>query len=167
MSIFRHSRMAYAALSSRPLDPGRLVAVIPPSFRYATGVARFRRSRPAENVPVGDPGGPLVPVRHPVSPGPDDAVERLAGGHQLRTCVGRDDLLDQGVDHRIGDRRDVVRALEAGGFRREECPQLVAGRGGESETFDRDVEIALVDPRLVLDRIKPTDRGGYPESDGT
>ena len=95
ISIFRQTRFAAVSalkrsLSSGSLDLGRLVAVIPPSFRYATGVARFRRSRPAENVPVGDPGRRFVPVRHPVSPGPQHAVERLAGGHELgRGCRPR------------------------------------------------------------------------------
>ena len=55
----------------------RLVAIVPPGFRNAAEVAWFG-GRAAEQIPIGDPVRPFVPVRNPISPGANDAVENLA-----------------------------------------------------------------------------------------
>ena len=75
--------MRLHAVSLACFDLGRLVAIVPPGFRHAAGIARLGR-RPAEHVPIGDPVRRLVPVRDPVAAGADHPVERAAGGGQLR-----------------------------------------------------------------------------------
>src|SRR5712692_6831770 len=67
-----------------------LLTIIPPGVRDGPRVARLCL-RPAEYIPVCEPMGGLVPVRHPISPAPNDPIERLAGCHQVRPAVGCDD----------------------------------------------------------------------------
>src|SRR5271166_4922259 len=97
-------------------DLCRLFPIIPPGFRNAAPKARLDR-RPSENIPKREPMRGLVPVRNPIAPAPDDAVERLAGGDQIRTSIGCDDPLDNGVDNGISDTGQILRSLQIGGLR--------------------------------------------------
>ena len=67
-------------------------------------------------------------MRDPVASGADHAVERAAGDGQFGSRLGRNDLLDQRIDRRIGDSAEVLRALDGGGLRGELGTQRVSGR---------------------------------------
>src|SRR6476469_3523248 len=77
-----------------------LVFVVPPRQRDAAEVFRLPL-RAAEHVPVRDAVGVEIPVRHPIAPGPDHAIERVAGGREFLAGPGCDDDVDQCVDHGI------------------------------------------------------------------
>ena len=79
-----------------------LLAIIPPGFGDTATIARLRR-RLAESVPIGEPMRALVPVRDPIAAVADNAIEHFAGGHQRRTTIGSDDLLNQQINKRVGD----------------------------------------------------------------
>src|ERR1700719_3750252 len=129
-----------------------LAGVIPPGIGNAAEVARLRR-RAAENVPIGDPMGRLVPLRNPVAAGADDAVERPACGGQRRPGLRGDDGIDQGVDRGVGDAGKVVGTFQRRGLRREERAQRIAWSSGKAEAVDGDVEVEAVAPGAVLHRI--------------
>src|SRR3984893_15590414 len=93
-----------------------LAGVIPPGFGNAAKVA-WLRGGTAENVPVGDPMGRLVPLRNPVAPGADDAVECPAGGGQLRPGLCGEDGVDQGVDRGFGDAGEGVGTFQTRALR--------------------------------------------------
>jgi len=63
----------------------------------------------------------------PVAAGADDTVERLAGADQLRAAVGGDDLVDQGIDDRVGHAGEILRAFYRSCLRGEEVPQCTPG----------------------------------------
>src|SRR5262249_41592843 len=161
----RMRRAMYAVISSVRIRAGStgaefhgLLPIVPPGLRNAARVARICR-RPREQVPIREPMRRLVPVRNPVSPGTDDAVERPAGAHHRGPRLGRDDPVDQSVDHRIGDAGQILRALDRRRRGGEIRAQRIAGRGREAEPSDRDVEIELVDAGAILHRVDQPQRG--------
>src|SRR3974390_3093798 len=95
---------------------GRLIAVVPPGIRNAAEIARLRR-RAAEHVPKGDPMGGQVPVRDPVAPCADDAVERATGSAELVPRLGADNDVDEGINRRLRDGGERLRAPGCGGSR--------------------------------------------------
>src|SRR3989304_6547483 len=135
----------------------RLVAIVPPGFRNAAEVAWFG-GRAAEQTPIGDPVRPFVPVRNPVAPGTDDAVERPAGGRQFGPGLGGDDDIDQRIDRWVGEAGNVLRALGGGGLRGKIAAQRIARRLGKTETLHRDVEIEAVDAGAGLPRVTDAQR---------
>ena len=102
-----------ATMLSRPLELRRLVAVVPPGFRDAAGIARLGRR-----------AGRTRPNRRS-SATPCTSAEPSSGRRGSRgrargrrsTSAGRrlggDDRVDQRVDRRIGDAGEVLRALDA------------------------------------------------------
>src|SRR3974390_1103693 len=95
---------------------GRLIAIVPPGIGNAAEIARLRR-RAAEHVPIGDPMGGPVPVRDPVAPCADDAVKRATGSGELVPRLGSDNDVDEGINRRIGDAGEILRAPGCGGSR--------------------------------------------------
>ncbi len=139
-----------------------LLAIVPPGLRDAAGVARFL-GRSAEHVPECQPVRALVPMRHPVATAADDPIEHLAGRDQLRPAVGRDDLLDQSIDRRIRDTRQVRRSLRGGRLGREIGAQQGAGQGRETDPLHGDVEVEIVDTCAKLRRVDDAQIGVYAE----
>src|SRR3974377_1038467 len=93
-----------------------LIAVVPPGIRNAAEIPRLRR-RAAEHVPEGDPMGGQVPVRDPVAPCADDAVERATGSGEFVPRLGADNDVDEGINRPIGDAGEILCALGCGGSR--------------------------------------------------
>ena len=62
--------------------------------------------------PIPARGAQLVeaPLRYDVVVPKQDAVERLARSGKIIVALGKDDTLDHGIDRRVFDADDVVRA---------------------------------------------------------
>src|ERR1041385_6655834 len=127
-----------------PLELCCLLLIVPPGLRNAAGKSGLLR-RKAEYVPIGDAMRRQIPVRHPVTPGPQDAVECTARDGQFAACLGLKDLLDQRVDYRIGNSSQIERAIHLRRLGGEIRAERVAGRRREVETLNGDVEIEFVD----------------------
>jgi hypothetical protein len=65
-------------------------------------------------VPAGGALLSVAPLRDHVIVSQQDAVERLGGGDEFIAVLGEDDPVDQGVDARIRDAREVAGALPRG-----------------------------------------------------
>jgi hypothetical protein len=101
----------------------------------------------------------LVPHRHPVAPGPQGPVEGAGGVDHVRARGRLRDLVDQGVDGRTGDAREVVGARRACGAGTVGLAQLGAGGETGAEAAGGDVEVEILDPGLVLRRVDEADAG--------
>src|ERR1041385_4788731 len=64
--------------------------------------------RMVENVPVGDGVTGPVPLRHPVTPGAEYAIEGVAGDREVGAVFGAENLFDQRVDDGTGDTGEIV-----------------------------------------------------------
>ncbi len=121
----------------------------PPGIRDGQCIARLRL-RSTKRVPVCEPMRGLVPMRYPVAPAANDAVQSLARGHQSRPAVGCNHTLDQRINDRVRDAAHILRSLHGGGSRGEEGPQCISRRTGEAEPLHDDIEIEIVHTFAVL-----------------
>ncbi|MNO88406.1 hypothetical protein D3C76_798550 [compost metagenome] len=99
-------------------------------------------------VPVGN--DVVLPQQYP--------VEGLAGGDLFVTALGREQLIEQMIDHRIGDARVVLAALDPDLAGVKILPLLEARAEGLVEGHQDHVEIELVEALFVLgaiDRAQP------------
>ena len=97
-------------------DVRGLLGVEPPRRLEREGIGRLDL-RPGEHVPDGDAMHRQVPVRNDVVLGADHAVERQHGGAMRVAVACGEDLVDQRVDGRSSDAREIDGAGRIGGGR--------------------------------------------------
>src|SRR5437879_11096054 len=79
-----------------------------------------------------------------------DSIERPGARDEARAVGGRDDEVDELVDHRVADPGEVLAAGGAGRLRGPVVPLLVAGGERLGPDLDRHVEVEVLQPVLVL-----------------
>ena len=72
-------------IAGLPIELRRFFAVVPPGLGRAARITRFCRGA-AEHVPIGEPVGGFVPVRHPIAARANHPVEGAACRRQIGTC---------------------------------------------------------------------------------
>src|SRR5690606_27932967 len=106
----------------------------------------------------------LGPLRNPLMPRPEQAVERACGDGLLRPRAGCDHLLDQGVDRGIGDAGKIAASFRPGEFRAPIGAHLDAGREPHRIALNDEVEVVFLESVLKLRRVdKPRLRGDAEE----
>ena len=100
-----------------------------------------------------------IPLRHPVVAGAEHTVEGPARNGQFIPRIGAEDALDQRVDRRIGNARQIIGTFGARRLRGEERTHAIAGRGRHAEALDGHVEIEVFDPCTILDCVDDAQTG--------
>src|SRR6478735_7360499 len=106
-------------------DPFCLLEIVPPG-PGCSGIELGLGCGTLEFVPIGQPVISLEPHRDPVAVCAQHSVQRAAGEHELLASAGISDPVDEGVDCRVGDSRDVAASRCLSGLRSINDAQTVS-----------------------------------------
>ena len=86
----------------------------------------------------------------------NDALQRVAGGQQLRFGLGGRHGLHHGIYRRVLDAREVARVFDIGRLAAEHVGKLLAWVVGALVGQRRDIEVEFLQPLLVQRKVHRT-----------
>ena len=101
----------------------------------------------------------LVPMRHPVISGSENAVQGTYRDVDLFAGLRLHDALEQRIDHRAFDPREISTAVRRGTLGTEIVMQFVAGCQAHDKACCSDIEVERFHPSLELRGVDRTDLG--------